>query len=636
VLEMDDERKNTNMPPEDENIPPKNEIEEIPADEIDEEIIQEIAQNEGSSCPTGTLDDVQRIKVLSPSMMVLKRFIRNKLAIAGLIIIIAMFLFSFVGGLVHPFGETQIFYKKEDQSSRYASATVNNNYYYDVAEGKSFNSLGLAQFILARNSDKLTFSAMIDGQNMDFLIQQIGEDTYLLNNGSPVVNITLIGSAMNYTPVSGFNLSDAFKTAFTETYNAGETVFTYGGEQYAIQSSKREIVISTFEPAVLLSKNIYDTYSADFKPGFDFKLAAETTLTAMITSMAEQNLPQATAEFEYNGETYSIEVRSDADLSIISAVKDGTATPVANISEIIVTPYANDIFLTVEYKSLVTKAINENLTEFDALDNKGEMVHFTVERKDLEYVIRTNLTTDLIDAYASPSATHWLGTDGSGMDMLVRLMYGGRVSLMIGFVVVIIETLIGIVIGGISGYFGKWVDTILMRLVEIFNCIPTLALFIIIGTAMSALKIDPTVRIYLLMILLGVTGWPGIARVVRGQILSLREQEFMTAAEASGLSTSRKIFKHLIPNVIPQLIVYATMGLGSIILTEATLSFLGLGVKYPYASWGNIINAVNDSYVLQNYWFVWIPAGFLILLTVLGFNFIGDGLRDAFDPKMKR
>jgi peptide/nickel transport system permease protein len=110
----------------------------------------------------------------------------------------------------------------------------------------------------------------------------------------------------------------------------------------------------------------------------------------------------------------------------------------------------------------------------------------------------------------------------------------------------------------------------------------------------------------------------------------------MTAAEASGLSTSRKIFKHLIPNVIPQLIVYATMGLGGIILTEATLSFLGLGVKYPYASWGNIINAVNDSYVLQNYWFVWIPAGFLILLTVLGFNFIGDGLRDAFDPKMKR
>jgi len=116
----------------------------------------------------------------------------------------------------------------------------------------------------------------------------------------------------------------------------------------------------------------------------------------------------------------------------------------------------------------------------------------------------------------------------------------------------------------------------------------------------------------------------------------LREQEFMTAAEALGLPASRRIFRHLIPNVIPQLIVYATMGLGSIIITEATLSFLGLGVKFPYASWGNIITAVNDVHVLTNYWFVWIPAGLLILLTVLGFNFVGDGLRDAFDPKMKR
>ena len=124
--------------------------------------------------------------------------------------------------------------------------------------------------------------------------------------------------------------------------------------------------------------------------------------------------------------------------------------------------------------------------------------------------------------------------------------------------------------------------------------------------------------------------------MVRGQILSLREQEFMIATEATGIRTSRRIFKHLIPNVIPQLIVIATMGLGNVILSEAALSFLGLGVKYPLASWGNIVNAVNDIYIMTNYLFVWVPAGILILITVLGFNFIGDGLRDAFDPKMKR
>ena len=150
---------------------------------------------------------------------------------------------------------------------------------------------------------------------------------------------------------------------------------------------------------------------------------------------------------------------------------------------------------------------------------------------------------------------------------------------------------------------------------------------------MDYYKIDPRIRIYALCAILGVIGWPSIARIVRGQILSLREQEFMVATEATGIRISRRIFRHLIPNVIPQLIVFATMGLGDVILMEATLSFLGIGVKFPYASWGNIVNAVNDVYVLTNFPFVWIPAGCLILLTVLGFNFVGDGLRDAFDPE---
>ena len=139
-----------------------------------------------------------------------------------------------------------------------------------------------------------------------------------------------------------------------------------------------------------------------------------------------------------------------------------------------------------------------------------------------------------------------------------------------------------------------------------------------------------------LLLILGILGWAGIARLVRGQILSLREQEFMTATEACGISVSRRIFRHLIPNVIPQLIVNCTMSLGSTIITEATLSFLGLGVKFPFASWGNIMNDVSNSYVLTSYWFIWIPAGICLMLTVLGFNFVGDGLRDAFDPKMKR
>ena len=150
------------------------------------------------------------------------------------------------------------------------------------------------------------------------------------------------------------------------------------------------------------------------------------------------------------------------------------------------------------------------------------------------------------------------------------------------------------------------------------------------------LKVGATARLFLLMVVIGLLGWTGIARVVRGQILSLREQDFMIATEATGIRTSRRIFRHLVPNVMPLLIVNATMGLGSVILLEATLGFLGLGVKYPMASWGSIINQATDMHVMTTAWWIWIPAGALILTTVLGFNFVGDGLRDAFDPKMKR
>jgi peptide/nickel transport system permease protein len=201
---------------------------------------------------------------------------------------------------------------------------------------------------------------------------------------------------------------------------------------------------------------------------------------------------------------------------------------------------------------------------------------------------------------------------------------------------VLIELFIGVIIGGVSGYFGGAIDLLLMRFIDLFNCIPQWPILIIMGSVMDTLEIDPYVRIFLLMLSLGLLGWTGIARVVRGQILTLREQDFMIAAEATGIRVSARIFRHLVPNVMPLLIVQATLSLGGVIITEATLSFLGMGLKYPLASWGTIINAATNIYTMTNFWYLWIPAGMLILITVLGFNFVGDGLRDAFDPKMKR
>ena len=215
-------------------------------------------------------------------------------------------------------------------------------------------------------------------------------------------------------------------------------------------------------------------------------------------------------------------------------------------------------------------------------------------------------------------------------------MYGGRISLTIGFIVVILETIIGVILGGLAGYFGGWVDQIIMRVVDIFNCIPTLPILLIASALIDSWNLDPDKSIYILMVIITIFSWSGIARLVRGQILSLREQEYIVATEVMGLPTWRRIFVHLIPNVMPQLIVSMTLGLGSVILYESTLSFLGLGVQPPKAAWGTMIATSNDTNVLKYHANLWLPAGMLIVVAVLGFNFVGDGLRDAMDPKAKK
>ena len=314
-------------------------------------------------------------------------------------------------------------------------------------------------------------------------------------------------------------------------------------------------------------------------------------------------------------------------------------TPAATpLSEIILNNLMSDVFFTREFKNDLIAAVENGEKSFKYTSEDGVEAEYILkfDADTNSYDVKQEIDTKVFDTYSAPSKAHWLGTDRNGMDMLTRLMYGGRISLMIGFIVVFLESFLGIIMGGISGYFGGWIDGLIMRIVDIFYCIPSMPIIIIIGAAMDAANVPSLTRMIYLMLILGFLGWAGVARLVRGQILSLREQEFMTATEACGIAPSRRIFRHLIPNVMPQLIVYMTMGLGETIILEATLSFLGLGVRFPFASWGNIINDVNDTFVLTNYWFIWIPAGLLLLTTVLAFNIVGDGLRDAFDPKMKR
>jgi len=233
-----------------------------------------------------------------------------------------------------------------------------------------------------------------------------------------------------------------------------------------------------------------------------------------------------------------------------------------------------------------------------------------------------------------PSKAHLLGTDEVGRDYLTRILYGGRVSMKVGLFAVIIEIIIGALVGGLAGYYGGWVDNLLMRIVEIFMAFPFLPLAITISAVIGT-DVAPEQRMYIMMFIIGLLSWGGLARMVRGQILSLREQEFIQAAKALGIRDSRIIWKHLIPNTLGYIIVSATLGMAGAIMSETGLSFLGLGVTPPIPTWGNLVQNARDIYVLKNRVWLWLPPGVMIFLAVMSINLFGDGLRDAIDPKSK-
>lgn len=538
-----------------------------------------------------SLNDDRRVKVLSPGMLVAKRFIRNRMAVTGLVILIFMFVFSFIGGLVSPYGQDQFFYTDKTIRKSFGEAKENTEFRYGSNSDELFGLTAQAKAMLAIQQGKDTFNF----SNHNYTMNKVSDEMFTISCDGVMVGYA--AKDMVNADAADQKLSFEFNYQALTAYATGAKEFTADGVTYALAEDGgvtldgadyayiSRYLVQAISPDVFLSRDFKDKLLATIATAQDGKATFTYTDESLIMNEPEQTEDGENA----NGQTSGINTEDP------NAPKQDDTSDTA----------------TAEYD-----------LEFKAATNSWQILQ---EKSSRQY-----------DQYSFPNMKHWLGTDMYGMDMLTRLMYGGRVSLLIGFIVIIIETVIGVIFGGISGYFGGWVDNLIMRIVDIFYCIPSMPVIIILGAAMDASRVDPTIRMVYLMLILGFLGWAGIARLVRGQILSLREQEYMAAAEACGLSVSRRIFKHLIPNVVPQLIVTCTMGLGSVIIMEATLSFLGLGVKFPFASWGNIISDVNNTHVLTTYWFIWIPAGVLLLLTVLAFNLVGDGLRDAFDPKMKR
>ncbi len=684
----------------------KNFNEVLKQQEQAEEKLMQDKQGEESEM---ALDDTQRVKVLSPGRLVFNRFIRNKLAIVGSVILIFMFVFSFLCPLLYPYSQTEIFYKYDKVMVNYAQATVRNEYTTLMLEDVQIdNSVKnrLNSYISQMEEEGISEFSVADKNGIGYVLRKEKDNIYSLGQDAAVEICSVGGysafaaynSIFGQLDYSGSETADeGFKDALDRAIDSEKTEFSYQDTNYRLTAGKKgNYTIEREAGAVVYAQG--QEMGADFEAalmenmdqeafsfgGKEYIIstedgssrvfeAGEQKQVAYLTTYvfdAYQNSSAITDEFRVEairaavgdqsfkvGESsYTLQEEED-EIVIYDTAR--SEEPFAAFSNLVVRAYSGEDTMEFAYKEKVREVVDEMVSggvvkssfewEIPQLNENGEyeydengnlikeQTEMQIENKNGSFVINCEQVNYLIDIYGSVSKEHWIGTDGDGMDVLARMMYGGRVSLMVCFVVVFIETILGVIMGGIAGFFGGWVDNVIMRLVDIFYCIPSMPILIITGALFDAQKMTPYTRLVWMMVILGVLGWAGVARMVRGQILSLREQEFMVAAESIGLKTSRRIFKHLVPNVMPQLIVTASSALGSIIITESTLSFLGLGVKHPLATWGTMINSVTGSSEnMIRYTYIWVPVGLLICLTVIAFNFVGDGLRDAFDPKMKR
>jgi len=233
---------------------------------------------------------------------------------------------------------------------------------------------------------------------------------------------------------------------------------------------------------------------------------------------------------------------------------------------------------------------------------------------------------NLQEVLSPPSARHPFGTDQLGRDVLSRMIWGSRISLQVGFVATGLSILIGCLLGALAGYYGGWIDALIMRFVDIMLCFPTFFLILAVVAFLEPSIIN-------IMVVIGITNWMGITRLVRADFISLRERDFVLAAKSIGASNLRIIFRHILPNAMASILVSATFGVAGAILTESALSFLGIGVQPPTPSWGNILTAGKDNIDIA--WWLSLYPGLAILITVLGYNLLGEGIRDAIDPRLR-
>ena len=604
-------------------------------------------------------------KIESPGMMAVKAFFRRKLAVTALVVLVAMFMLVFIGPNFFPMDLTYTDNLQANMAPNYSLLDIPDELASDVRDISGFANFSVG----VSNANKLYIWGATTNNltNVDMTIfpDAIKDDNvaFAAAGSDHIIAITTDGKVVGWGNSS----------------NGQYGYLKAGDEQFYTQMPK-ELIEGTIDASQVRQLLCgYQATALVMNDGTLYMWGNNNAMLSLKEFVASEELSSGVQKVAFSnyytlalyedgtvsgGSSMSLNMQSaysskDGAIMNLRAYLDGKkvvdVAATNNCYALVLDDGSIVTFGAAEYGELdvPTLAAGEKYTSvaggtrhFVALTDGGNIEawghndggQLNVDGADAADVFACSKQTYVIDENddvtdKSGFRGYLFGTDNRGRDILTRIIHGGKMTMTIGAVAVIVSTIIAIIIGCLSGYFGGWVDMLLMRITEICSSIPFLPFAMMLSYVIRTMPIGETTRIFIIMVMLGLLSWTGLARMIRAQVLAEREKEFVIAAQSMGIKESRIAFKHILPNVASIILVNLTLDFAGCMLTESSLSYLGFGVQQPQPTWGNMLYGANNSIVIQNYWWQWLfPAIFLAIATI-SINIIGDALRDVLDPK---
>lgn len=603
-------------------------------------------------------------KIESPSVMAVKAFFRRKLAVGALIVLLGMFLFVFIGPYFFPMDLNYTDALQANMAPNNTLSTVPNELKDNI---KNIN--GFADFTVGVSQDDTLYlwgNTKNNLTNVDYTQMpdeiQPGKVAHAAAGSDHIIAITTEGKVVGWGNSSAGQFGEKMQESDPYTQMPDELL------NGTIDVSQVKQLIAGYQATALVMEDgkMYmwgnnnamlslpeftksDKYNQDvekvaFSNYYAIIMRKDGTVTGgqTLTFNMQKAVSNKDGEIK-NLRTYMADrtvldiaatnncyafIMDDGSIVVFGAAEYGEKDIPA------ITAEEKMVSITAGTRHFV--AVGESGKVYTWGHNDGGQCDVAGETTDVVYTgaKQTYLVNEEGELTGKAGFTGYvMGTDNRGRDILTRIVHGGKMTMTIGAVAVIVSTVIAIIIGCLSGYFGGWVDMLLMRITEIFSSLPFLPFAMMLSYVIRTMPIGETTRIFIIMVMLGLLSWTGLARMIRAQVLAEREKEFVLAAQSMGVKEKRIAFMHILPNVISVILVNVTLNFASCMLTESSLSYLGFGVQQPQPTWGNMLYGANNSIVIQNYWWQWVfPAIFLSVATI-SINIIGDTLRDVLDPK---